>query len=172
MECCADLPVRLGKSRGTTTVFNGKVYYGGGTSHEEQDQDHYIVCCYDPSQDKWTTLPPLPVKQFSLGQVNGKLVAIGGKEVCDKTIAAMNKVYMYDYQSQRWKPSIPMPTARYSPGVLSLESVLIVAGGEIVTKKSALFGRTSYVYTQLNVIEIFKSETSQWYRTNPLPTPC
>ena len=41
------------------------------------DDDNYIVYCYDPSYDKWTTLPPLPVKFFGLGQVKSKLVAFG-----------------------------------------------------------------------------------------------
>ena len=61
---------------GQITVINGKVYCGGGGA--EDDDDEYIVYCYGPSQDKWTTLPPLPVKYCGLGQVNGKLVAVGG----------------------------------------------------------------------------------------------
>ena len=51
-----------------------------------------------------------------------------------------------------------MPTARYSPGVLSLQSALVVAGGVISSRTS--------------VVEIFKLDTSQWYRTDPLPTAC
>ena len=48
-----------------------------------------------------------------------------------------------------------MPTARRFPGVLSLQSALIVAGGVI-----------------LHAVEVFSPDTSQWYRTDPLPTPC
>ena len=46
---------------------------------DDDDDDEYIVYCYDPSQDKWTTLPPLSVCYFGLGQVNGELIAAGGK---------------------------------------------------------------------------------------------
>ena len=53
-----------------------------------------------------------------------------------------------------------MPTARRFPGVLSLESALVVACGD-----------TSFL-TYTNVVEIFKADTSQWYRTDPLPTDC
>ena len=56
-------------SNGNTTIINGKIYCGGGDTAPNDDQ--YIVNCYDPSQDKWTTLPPLPVLRFGLGQVNG-----------------------------------------------------------------------------------------------------
>ena len=44
------------------------------------DNDEFIVYSYDPSQDTWTALSPLPVRYFGLGQVNGKLVAIGGQK--------------------------------------------------------------------------------------------
>ena len=77
----------------------------------------------------WTSLPLLPVKWFGLGQVNGQLVAVGGKKENDLTTS--NDVYVYDGPSQMWEQTIPpMLTARDSPGVLSLPSMLIVAGGD------------------------------------------
>ena len=51
-----------------------------------------------------------------------------------------------------------MPTARHAPGVLSLQSALVVAGG--------------YTSKFSNAVEIFKPDTSQWYRTDPLSTAC
>jgi N-acetylneuraminic acid mutarotase len=139
-------------SSGLTTIINGKVYCGGGVTGD--DDDEYIVYCYDPPQDKWTTLPPLPATCFGLGQVNGELVAVGG---CNRS--AINDVYTYDEQSQTWKQTIPpMPTARWAPGVLSLQSALVVAGG--ITS------------TFSNAVEIYKADTSQWYRADPLPTAC
>ena len=54
-----------------------------------------------------------------------------------------------------------MPTARSLPGVLSLQSALVVAGGDTLEPSS---------YTA--AVEIFKPDTSQWYRTDPLPTAC
>ena len=53
-----------------------------------------------------------------------------------------------------------MPTARHFPSVLSLESTLVVAGGDI----------PFLIYT--NTVEIFKADTSQWYRTDLHPTDC
>ena len=148
---CAELPTKL--EEGKTTVISGKVYCGGGWS----DSNNKIVYCYDPSQDKWTTLPPLPVRLFGLGQVNGKLVAVGGKK-SDET--KTNEVYTYDERSRRWRQTIPsIPTARWYPGVLSFQSALVVAGGN-----------TSLSYT--GAVEIFKPDTSQWYRTDSLPIAC
>ena len=120
-----------------------------------KDSDNYIIYCYDPSQDKWTTLPPLPVRGFGLGQVNDILVAVGGqKESGGQT---SSEVYTYDERSRKWKQTIPlMPTARLYPGVLSLQSALVVAGGVPYT----------------TAVEVFRPDTSQWCKTNSLPVGC
>ena len=152
---CKEIPVAL--DEGKSTVINGKVYCGGGEA-DRDDDNHYIIYCYDPSQDNWTTLPPLPVKWFGLGQVNGKLVAVGGRKSDSSTT---NEVYTYDERSKKWKQTIPpMPTTRHSPGVLSLQSALVVAGGD------------DLIVNESDAVEIFKADTSQWYITDPLPTAC
>ena len=152
---CAELPTKL--NTGKAIVISGKVYCGGGLTYVNADK--YAVYCYDPSQDRWTTLPPLLVRYFGLGQVYGKLVAIGGQRKSDDI--RINDVYTYDEKSQKWKQTIPlMPTARDTVDVLSLKSALVVAGG--YTPVSS--------YTA--AVEIFKPVTSQWYRTNPLPMAC
>ena len=139
-----------------TTIINGKVYCGGGGG-VTSDDNKYTVYCYDPSQDKWTTLPPLPVRYFGLGQVNGKLVAIGGKKKGTKK--ETNDVYTNDERSRKWKQTIPsMPTARWSSSVLSLQSALVVAGGNTPSHTTT--------------VEIFKSDTSRWYKADPLPITC
>jgi N-acetylneuraminic acid mutarotase len=160
---CAQLPTGL--SRGKTTVINGNVYYGGGVSDFEKDE--YIVYCYDPSQDKWTALPPLPVRWFGLGQVNGKLVAVGGERRNKKS----NNIYTYDEQSRKWKQTIPpMPTVgRYSSAILSLQSALLMAGGDASTVPETL---NIIFIKHLDAVNIFKVDTSQWYTTNPLPVAC
>ena len=150
---CAELPARL--YNGRAAVVNGKVYCGGMT-FDHADDSQYIVYCYDPSQDRWITLPPLPVRWFGLGQVSGKLVAVGGWKHNGNRA---NDVYTYEERSRKWKQTIPpMPTARCCSTVLSLESALVVVGGL----------EPSYTAE----VEIFKPDTSQWYRTDPLPTAC
>ena len=70
-----------------------------------------------------------------------------------------NETYTYAERSRQWKQTIPpMPTARWFPGVSSLQSALVVAGEAILRFKTA--------------VEIFKPDTSQWYRTDPLPAAC
>ena len=145
---CAQLPTRSDQIN--AVVINGVVYYGADT-----------IYCYDPSQDKWTEpLPSPPVKFFGLGQINGKLVTVGGEKKRNETA---NEVYTYEesLRSRKWKQAIPpMPTARWYPGVLSLQSVLVVVGGQGVAAPSNV---------DTTIVEIYKPDTSQWYRTCGLP---
>ena len=158
-EACTDLPTEF--NGGHSVVINGEVYFGGGNTDERHEYNEYIVHSYKPAQDKWTILPPLPVRYFGLGQINGKLVAIGGVRAKDKK--PTSEVCTYDEKAQQWKQTIPpMQTARVSPGVFSVKSIyaVIVAGGEVK--------QNSYT----NAIEIFKPPMSQWYKAYPLPTAC
>ena len=70
--------------------------------------------------------------------------------------------YTYDERLQKWTQTIPpMPTARRSPSVLSLQSALVVVGGALDT--------TSH-YS--DAVELFQSDTLQWYKTGHLPVGC
>ena len=150
---CADLPTDL--AEGQSTVISGKVYYGGSAS----TMNECTVYCYDPQRDKWSTLPPLPVRYFGLGQINEELVAIGGVNI--DADEPTNKVHVYDAKLERWKEMIAatMPSARAFPSVMSIHLGLIVAGGLIEL----------YDDEYTDVVEIFQADTSQWYKTDPLP---
>ena len=156
---CTAVPAKV--SEGNVTIVEDQVFYGGGTTEDNDNDSEYTVYCYDPSQDKWTTLPPLPVKYFGLGQVMGKLVAVGGKKKIDDR--ATDEIYSLDEQSQKWKQIVPpMPTARFAASVLSLKSALVVVGGRKCNTPSS--------YT--DVVEAFHPETFQWYKTDPIPVAC
>ena len=163
---CAQLPITF--KDGNAMVINGKVYCGGRTNTKIGD---HTVFCFDPSHDNWTSLPPLPVKWFGLGQLNGQLIAVGGRDADGPT----NEVYEYNMQSNKWAKTIcPMPTAKQFPGVLSLHSALVVVGGNIDDPSAESLLRRiamSINLTGRSVVEIFKPDTSEWYTTDPLPRP-
>ena len=143
----------MGMSEAQTVVIGDRVYCGGGDA--DDDDAEYRVFCYSPSEDSWNTLPDCDVCYFGLGQVRGKLVTVGGVRKSDGAVT--NEVYEFDEVTQSWKQSIPpIPTARWSPAVLSHHSSLTVAGGCTGP-------------TRTSVVEVFREETSQWHTTEPLP---
>ena len=127
------------------SVVIGDVVFVAGWGHR--------VYKYETRSDKWTVLPPCPVRCFGIGQLSGKLVTVGGLD----RGAKVGDVYTYEEQ---WEKSIPpMPTPRRRSCVVTYHSSIAVCGGQTTS------GET-------NVIEVFKSETSQWYTAAPLPVAC
>ena len=72
-----------------------------------------------------------------------------------------NTIRKYNEKLKTWDMFEPsLPTARHSPGVLSLEQGILVAGGYTKSEEFA------------NTVEVFLFETVQWYRVMPLPIDC
>ena len=137
-------------------MIDGIVYVGGGDCDRDE---RCIVCRYHPGEDEWSTLPPSPVGFFGIGSVSGQLVLVGGIELSTKT--RTQGVYMFTSELQQWEQSIPaMLTARAAPAVVSHSTTLVVCGGN---DNSA---------TPVSTVELYSSESSQWYQCPPLPFPC
>ena len=121
------------------------------------EKEECTVYCYNPLQNQWSTLPPFNFRRFGLGHIEGKLVAVGGVKQRPSR-ERTNEVYEFIEATGKWKKAyLPMPTARSSTVVFSLESALIVAGGVGERKASE------------NIVEIFKANELQWYRAGKLP---
>ena len=148
---------------GNATIINRKVYYGGGFTKDMNSQSESGIAddrvyCYDPIRDIWTPLPPLAVKHFCLGQVDNELVATGGVQKGCRQNEIQKVVYTYDKRRKTWLLELPpMLTARCLHGMVSLQSALVVAGGQVFPDS----------YT--NTVEIFKVDENEWYQANPLP---
>ena len=144
---CASIPVERVLAK--TTVINGMVYVGGGAAKDSSQ--HNLVCKYDPVKDEWTTLPPAPVKGFGVGQLNGKLVIVGGwkeHETAD--------VHVFEDDIQQWVKSIPpMPRGIAASTVVSHSSSLVVCGTPGKTSPASVL--------------VYNSQSSQWHLAAALP---
>ena len=156
---CADIPMEI--STGNSTVVNGKVYFGGAVTSEK---DECTIYCYDSLQDQWSALPPFNFRHFGLGHIEGNLVAVGGAKQRPSR-ERINDLHVFIESTGRWRKAYPpMPTARSSTVVLSLEHALIVAGG--YSRKGE---RKVSENATGNIVEVFKVKESQWCRANKLP---
>jgi hypothetical protein len=142
-------------SRGKALAIEGKMYCGGGWPTNQ-------VFFFDESVGKWSTLPPLPLTYFGLGQLDNQVIAVGGK----RDEGATGELLVYSEGQWKQKQGLPpMPTARFFPSVISVKSLLIVGGGCVQTP----FQHGS---KETDTIEIYDPDGLQWYRSHPLPQPC
>ena len=140
---------------------NGRVYVGGGTliaaEHDDMTDVCYDICKYDPVKDEWSLLPAAPVRLFGVGQLNGKLVIVGGVHE-EKGITG--DVHVFEEDTQQWITSIPdppMPTGLVWAKVACHSSAAIVWGMPDESVPSSLF--------------IYNSQSSQWHSRAPPPLP-
>ena len=138
-------------------VIGEKVYTGGGAIHTRKDA--IAVLMYDLAKDEWGRLPNHCVNVFALGQFQGNLISVGGGA------PATNKVYRYNEETQKWEEFLtPMPTARYYLSVLTTATAIIAYGGVTDTVNNK--------HVPTATVEVYSSQTSQWYTADPLPHPC
>ena len=142
------------------TVINGMVYIGRASNDQS-------IVKYDPVKNEWSTLPPAPVVGCGVGQLNGKLVIVGGEynkeeeeeeEEEEQGQRATGDIYVFEEETQQWVKSIPpMPSRLALTTVVSHGSCLVVCGG------------TSSDGSPSASVSVYNSQSSQWHSAQPLP---
>ena len=127
------------------------------TEHESSD---FYVFEYNPSEDAWEPMPPLPVKFFGLGKMAEDLVVVGGQVHNDQLSDTM---YVFDQFNQLWKESAAqLNTPRFSLTVVESDSCLVAMGG---------LGRDSRGdLMMLSSIEVLYFDSNKWTITGDLPS--
>ena len=149
---CKDRPQGMNVC-GQPVALNGKLYVKGWSLSRLTQ----IVMEYTPGLDKWTKLPPPPVKDVTIATLRGQLLAVGGKDksTCEKT----NTILTFDEHSQQWIQSHPaMPTAPTFPAVIEYWDHLIVAGG---------YNSVGKTIPDVNILD---TTSNKWKTAQPLPS--
>ncbi len=134
------------------------VYLGGGwTTNRVGARKIYH---YELGRNHWTTFLLSPTIFFALAEFQGKLVLAGGLQYHSIVATPTNTVLSAALSSGRANKQAlpPFPTPRYFASAAGCGSFLIISGGITESDKTA-------------VIEVFRSETSQWHTALPLPYP-
>ena len=143
--------------RAQAVVMGEKVYVEGEFTEEK---DRYVFQ-YTTTRDEWSRLPPHPACYSTMAQFVGNLIAVGGW-ISGKVYSS--KVYCFKEESQEWEEFLkPMPTPRYLLNIATTQSAIIASGG--VTSVSDLMS------VVCATVEVYSSESSQWYTADPLPAP-
>ncbi|TFH52962.1 MAG: hypothetical protein E4G89_01195, partial [Methanothrix sp.] len=137
---------------------DGKIYVIGGWGTKDQGWILDAVECYDPLNDSWETLMPMPTPRGELAVVasnNGKIYAIGG---IGRDGAVLNTVEEYDPKTDTWTSKTPMPTGRYCLAAASASNDMIYAIG-------GLRG-----CSPVNLVEEYDPNNDSWATKSPMAT--
>ena len=145
-------PVPVGCYYHTAVWLNGLVYVGGGI--ETGWELSYIINCYDPVNNSWSSSINTPYSFFAMTTLNNKLVTAGGRDRSNKKIT---QVLTLD--AGQLKNYTKMITARSLATAAGRQGMLIITGGEDDNNKV------------LSSTELFDSNNGQWYKCSDLPQP-
>ena len=145
-------PAPVGCYSHTAVWLNGLVYVGGGfqTGHKAS----YIINCYDPVNNSWSSSISTPYCCFPMTTLNNKLVTAGGQ---DKSHKGTNQILIMD--ADQLKNYTKMITARSYATAAGHHGMLIITGG--IDDKGK----------KLSSTELFDSNNGQWYKCSDIPQP-
>ena len=111
-----------------------------------------------------TRFPKSPTMHFGLGELEGKLVVVGGQRGAeDKQMVITGEVFMLD-KTEEWSRDIipPMKVPRMRACIVSYKGRCIAACGGLEMNSSRDCS---------SEVEIYRSDVKEWCTVNPLPVP-
>ena len=141
-----DMPIPT--SFATAVHIGREVFVAGGVTGDVRLSQ--LVQVFNVSTGQWTTLPPAPQYYSEATVIDNKLVLIGGLDSTNGEFTNMVSTWMVD--EEKWVQTLPpMNMKRARPGVLLLNKLLFVFGGE---------GKDDT--TILDSFEVLDTERNQW----------
>ena len=142
----------MGRYNHTAVWLNGLVYVGGG--YDTGYKASYIINCYDPVNNSWSSAINTTYSHFAMTTLNNKLVTAGGE---DRSNKRTNQILIIN--TGQSKSYTKMITARSDATAAGHQGMLIITGG--IDDKSK----------KLSATELFDSKNGQWHKCNDLPQP-
>ncbi len=154
------------------TVLDGRIHVIGGNAESEralsdregvaitEDRSVNVHEAYDPAEDAWVELEPMPTPRNHLGAAAhaGRIHAILGREGGDYT---MRTHEIYDAETGRWEPGESVPSGRSGVAVLAHEGYIYGFGGEDLAEgEERVFAAA----------ERLDPDTGAWERLPSMPT--
>ena len=119
-----------------------------------RDDIKYIINCYDPVNNSWSSSINTTYGSFAMTTLNNKLVTAGGE---DRSVERTNQILIMDVG--QLKNYTKMITARSHATASGHQGMLIITGG------------LDYKGKRLSSTELFDSNNAQWYKCSDIPQP-
>ncbi len=126
---------RVGGAQETTprehlavVAWQGRIYAIGGRA---AGKNVAAVEAYDPAEDRWVSLAPLPTARSGLAAavVGDRVVVAGGEDPSLVRGKVFAEVEIYDPKADRWEVAPPMPTPRHGLGGAGYRGMALFVGG-------------------------------------------
>lgn len=164
-------PMALPSHHVAVTELGGKIYVFGGFVPPTSGPPAWVPIGnaweYNPVDDNWRELAPMPTKRGSpvAAAVGGKIYVIGGATTHPASTEpsvhparphrAVGTVEEYDPATNTWRARSPMPTARNHAAVGVVGGKIYVIGGRIGAAFISVASNT-------DVVEEYDPATDQW----------
>lgn len=125
---------------GKLWIAGGRTVAGGGTGRLDR---------YDPDEDRWDTLAPIPRSHASNNQVggglamvglDGRLVAFGGEWFESGGGGVFAETWLYDPARDAWSAGPDMMTPRHGLAAAVVDGVAYAIGGSALVSSGATTG--------------------------------
>jgi N-acetylneuraminic acid mutarotase len=130
---------------------------------------------YDPADDSWKALAPMPTKRQAGAAVaiGGKIYVIGGTGLLpgspnppgpnNEIVVGENEIY--DPTANKWETRRPMPTPRNHEAIGAIGEKVYVIGGRIGNANVA-----NMISSATDVVEEYDPATDRWRAMAKMPT--
>jgi len=164
-------PMALPSHHVAFTEYHGKIYAFGGFVYPTSGPAAWVPINnaweYDPANDSWKALAPMPSKRGSpvAVAVNDKIYVIGGVTLLpgssntalsfDTPQLVVGTVEEYDPATNAWRERSPMPTPRNHASIGAVNGKIYVIGGRV---GAAFIG----LATDVSVVEEYDPAADKW----------
>ncbi len=141
---------------------NGLVYAIGGTNTYGVYHGLTRVDAYNPADNTWTTVAPMPTGRWAAAGVlasDGNIYVIGGRAETATYTTPFNTVEAYNPATDTWTTKAPLPTGR--------SSLAAIATGD---GKIYAMGGTEDGNNMTDRVDVYDLATDTWSSETPMPT--
>jgi len=164
-------PMALPSHHVAFTEYHGKIYAFGGFVYPPSGPPAWVPIDnsweYDPANDTWKALAPMPIKRGSpvAVAVGTKIYVVGGASLLPGSTEiavspntphmSVGNVEEYDPETNTWRERSPMPTPRNHAAIGAVNGKIYVIGGRV---GAAFISHAS----DISVVEEYDPATDKW----------